>query len=147
MSPHNAGPVRPPSADERKRLALISEIVDKLGPLDRDTAPWLPKIRDAEELRKQLRALYDSAAATEPFEALGEKFTVLVGPKGKVSVVDYPILWKLAGLSVMRKIATATLKAIEEACGKTVSARVVSTQQIGYRKLTVLALAEDKKAA
>jgi hypothetical protein len=143
----NPGPVRPPTADERSRLALISEIVDKLGPLDIETAPWLPKIRDAEGLRKQLRALYDSSPAADPFEAKGEKYTVTVGPKSKQTVIAYPLLWKLAGISIMRRIATATLGAIETACGKEVAARVSSSELTGYRKLTVVVRAEEKKAA
>jgi hypothetical protein len=144
--PQTSKPVRPPSAEDRQRLTQISQIVDRLGPLERDTAPWLPKIKEAEDLRKQLRALYESSPAAEVYEALGQDYTALVGPKGKKTLIDYPQLWKRAGIAMMRKIATTTLDAIKEHCGPETLALVTSQELSGYRTIKIFARAEKKAA-
>lgn len=98
------------------RLAAEQQLatdVDELGALDKELAPYAAKIARVEALRKAVRANFADAAPEKPFEAKGEQFVILVGPRARERSIDYPQLWKLAGVKLMRKIATVTFKALE----------------------------------
>lgn len=125
-----------PAADPK--LAQLAANVDEMGALEKELAPFAPKIARVEALRKAVRAHFVDASAAQPFEAKGAKFVVQVGPKANERSIDYAKLWKLAGVAVMRKIATVTLKALEAAVSAEIVAQVVGAPEpTGSRSLKV----------
>ncbi len=117
-----------------RRLREQAE-VDELGALEKEFAPLRPKLARIELLREAVRSRYQEEAADKTFEATGQRFTVMVGARANVSVIDYAKLIKAIGAKMFSQIAKTTLKALEEnvACG--VRAECVRVEQIGARSL------------
>lgn len=114
--------------------AQIAREVDELGALERELAPIQFKVARLEELRKAIRAHFENSPAAEPFEAKGEKFVVLVGPRGNQSVIDLRKVIKAVGLKAFAAFATCSLKALE-AHAPGISSSVVTTERTGPRSL------------
>lgn len=83
-------------------------LVDELGQIDKDLAPFAGKIARQKKLRSDLR---EKTPATQS-EVHGELFVAVLGPPGKETVVDYPGIAKKIGHEAYAAFATATLKAL-----------------------------------
>lgn len=116
--------------------ALIA-LVDSIGALDAELAPFKAKFSLLEAQRKLLRARYDSAAADSFFLAEGSRFQVQLGPKGNERKVNVGKLARLVGLDVLARIASVTLKALENECSGAVVCDVVTLAATGTRELTI----------
>jgi RNA polymerase sigma factor (sigma-70 family) len=116
-------------ADRRKNL-------DELGELDQFFAPLKSKLTRQTNLRKWARELYDDADATRGFEASGDRFTVLIGPRSNVSSFDIPALIKKVGVKLFGTFAQTTLKDLAEHVSADVAASVTSVAQTGSRTVT-----------
>lgn len=115
--------------------ALITAQADELGALEKELAPVQLKLARVEALRKAIRAHFDASPPALSFEARGEHFVVMVGPRAVQRSINVAKLIKAIGLKLYAAIATVTLKNLEDnvACG--VVAEVVSSAHTGARSL------------
>lgn len=125
----------------------LEALADELGAVESFLAPHKHKMARAELLRKALRAAFADAAADSEHIITGTEYAVFVGPCGNISVIDVEELAKRIGLAQYAKVATPSLKSIEEHCGPQVLAAVVATKQAGPRPLTLSALPKPVAAA
>jgi RNA polymerase sigma factor (sigma-70 family) len=116
-------------ADRRKNL-------DELGELDQFFAPLKSKLTRQTNLREWARGLYDDADVTRGFEASGDRFTVLIGPRSNVSTVDIAALIKKVGIKLFGTFAKTTLKDLAAHVSADVAASVTSVAQTGSRSVT-----------
>jgi hypothetical protein len=139
------------SNKDAARAKAIALLVDEIGDLKNLLGPFAPKLVRLDAAQRELRGHYDAAAPAEPFEAVGARYVALVGPKTKKRLIDYAALWKLAGVSVMKKLATVTLAAVEQHFGPEAAARITAEELSGPRTLKVFArqngAVKDEKAA
>lgn len=110
--------------------------LDELGELDQFFAPLKSKLARQTNLREWARGLYDDADAARSFEASGDRFTVLIGPRSNVSTVDVVALIKKVGIKIFCTFAKTTLKDLGEHVSADVAASVVSVAQTGFRTVT-----------
>jgi hypothetical protein len=122
----------------------LAVLIDELGALEAELAPFKAKLARAEVIRKAIRAEYADAAPHAEHTAAGENYWLAVGACGNVSVIDTPALIERVGIDEYKRISTVTRKAIEENFGPAVIAAVVSTTQTGPRALTVTAIAKPQ---
>ncbi len=116
----------------------LAPLVDELGALERDLAPYAARIARVEMLRKAVRNAYATAHAAETFEAAGAHFVALIGARALVRVIDFKALAKALGLAAYAKIATVTLAALEANAPCTVIASVVTSEATGTRSLRIV---------
>ena len=109
----------------------LSALVDEVGSLEKELAPWRGKLAREELLRKSIRAQYDSAPADIPVSVEGEKFIVALGPKALQSTVNVGKLAKTIGAKGALSIAKVTLEALKAFPG--VAGQVVTQSLTGTR--------------
>jgi hypothetical protein len=128
---------------------MISHTVlaDELGALDAELKPYKQKFARAEHLRSTIRALFINAPAMDEHVARGERFDVLAGACGFVSVVDRAGLAEEIGAAKYCAIAVPTLDAIKKNCGVLVLSNFVTQAQIGPRPLAITPRPEPAPAA
>jgi hypothetical protein len=112
--------------------------VDELGALEKEFAPLRPKLARIDALRKAIRAQFDSAPAASPFEAKGDKFIVLIGPRAMERSINPAKLIKAIGLKLYASIARLTLGDLEANVAPEIVAGVVTSANTGARSLKTL---------
>lgn len=111
-------------------------MVDELGGLEQELAPFAGKIKRVDYLRKSLRDRFDQAPAEHPQTAEGAKFVVLLGMKGEQQKVSIPKLVKAVGLKKAIAICSCTLEAVKT-LGKEVFDACVSKARTGHRSIEI----------
>lgn len=111
----------------------LAAAVDELGSIEKELAPLAGRIARAEQLRKAIRQQTPDATS----EIAGERFVAVLGPRGNQTVIRFPALVKKIGAAAYAKVATVTLKALEEHWPEHAAA-VTSQEQTGTRSLKVL---------
>lgn len=139
-------PIRPVLAAEAEVLRQIAAQVDELGDIDQKLAPFRSLIAREIALRSALRSAYATKEASQTFEARGSRFVALIGAKGNERSINYPKLWRLGGVALMKRIATVTLKALEEHA-PAIALDVVSFAATGPRSLRLMQLGNDSRIA
>jgi RNA polymerase sigma factor (sigma-70 family) len=127
--PISVSPAAALEADRKKNL-------DELGELDQFFAPLKSKLTRQASLREWARGMYDDADATRGFEASGDRFTVLIGPRSNVSTVDIVALIKKIGIKLFGTFAKTTLKDLALYTSPDVAASVTSVAQTGSRSVS-----------
>lgn len=122
----------------------ITKIVDEIGELEKELSPYQPKLSLLELRRKTLRDHYRDKQADQFFTAIGNRFEILLGPKGNEKHINIPKLLKAVGAKVFARIASVTLKALEAECSGDVVSQVVTIAPTGSRTLKIF---EKAKAA
>jgi hypothetical protein len=117
--------------------SLIAAQIDELGALEREIAPWRPKLDRAESLRKIIRAAYNDEDAGQTFEASGERFLVSIGPRATQRVVNIPALIKAIGLKAYAAIASVTLAVVEKNVPPGVADACIASAPTGPRSLKI----------
>lgn len=112
--------------------------VDELGLLEERLRPYRADISRVETLRKSIRSRFDAHDAGKAFEAAGDKFVVVVGPRSNERVIDYPKLIRSIGIKLFSSIARVTLTVLDQQVDKAIVADVVSTVPTGARPLQVV---------
>lgn len=113
-------------------------MIDELGALEKELAPLAGKIARIECLRRNIRAqVPDSVAAHASYELAGERFVACIGPKGFQTSINAFALVKRIGVAAYAKIATVTLRALEQHYPGDV-AYVTGKERTGPRSLTVM---------
>jgi len=118
--------------------AALAKMVDELGDLEQELEPYKPKFARIDQLRAAIRGVYARADPGRSYQPAGERWMVLLGKQGNLSLVDKPQLLKLVGAAKFADIATISLKALEEKCTPDVLGAVVSLEQIGPRMITIV---------
>jgi hypothetical protein len=118
--------------------AALASMVDELGDLEQETAPYKAKIARAEVIRAAIRGTYKDASPAGSYQAHGERWSTLIGPMGNQSVVDTAALYKLAGPKLFLEMASVTLGAITEKGSAALLGAVVSVAMSGPRKLSTI---------
>lgn len=134
---------KPKKAPPASPLALL---VDEMGDLERELAPFKLKTARLEALRKSLRDSFRMQAPSGTFEVAGTRFLALVGPCGAQRLVNVAALFKLVGLKRFLAMAAVSLKALAENENTDVGLAVIETSDTGPRTVNVLAKAVAKAA-
>jgi hypothetical protein len=114
----------------------FADMIDELGGLEQQLAPFKTKIARVEALRKILRTEFGDINPTIAFERHGKRFALNIGPRGMERVIDEPKLIKRLGLKAFAAIAHVTLGALEKAVAPAIVADVVATEQTGPRRMS-----------
>jgi hypothetical protein len=130
----------------KKPIDPFAAVVDEIGDLEAELAPWKQKTARLEALRKSLRDHYASEPADATFEVHGTRFLTLVGPRAAQRLVNCASLFKLIGQKRFLAICAVTLKALEEACKLDVVLACVETSDTGPRTMKTFAKASAKAA-
>ena len=93
----------------------VAAIVDELGALETELAPFAAKIARIETLRKALRACYADAPADQEFTAEGAEFAYLVGEKAlERHITSMAAVYKAVGRAQFLARCGFALKHIDE---------------------------------
>jgi hypothetical protein len=98
-----------------KRTPHIGDLVDELGDIGVTLAPVRSHIAREDALRKALRAAVELAPPEEPQEIQGKRWTAYLGRCGPQRKVNIASAAKILGLKGLVKVASVTLKALQEA--------------------------------
>ena len=116
---------------------LAAAIVDEIGDLERELAPWKPKEARLEMLRRQARACYDALGANDTAEAQGERYVLLVGVSGIQQSVNVARLARTIKLSKLVEIVSCTLTNLRLAFPG-IATQFIDSEQTGPRSLKVV---------
>jgi hypothetical protein len=135
-----------PKSKKAPPASPLALLVDELGDLERELAPFKLKAARLEALRKSLRDSFRSQPSDGTFEVAGTRFLALVGPCSAQRLVNVTALFKLVGGMRFLKMAAVSLKALAENESTDVGLAVIETSDTGPRGLSVLAKAVAKAA-
>jgi hypothetical protein len=122
---------------QKQMEAQIADQVDELGALERELRPYTPKLKRIDELRKTIRASFDTLPAAQGTEAVGKTYFAVIGPRAIERSIDPAKLVKAIGLKMYARLSTITLKMLTDNVDATIAAGVVSSSQTGARTLNV----------
>ena len=133
---------RPKQTAEQKQTAIArKQIVDEYGRLDADVAPHRGKLRRLEELGKVIRAWHISADAEKSVSSSGDQFEVVLSARGmQTAIVDMASVYDALGHECFLKLATVTIKALEENLDAASIVAMTAKERTGYRSVVVKAL-------
>jgi hypothetical protein len=106
------GTMATPAPQKNSTAPAVAAIVDELGFLEKEVAPWKPKMARVELLRKSLRAHYDAELASTPHQAEGKLWVATLGAKGLSGTVNVVKLSKLISLRALTCVVECTQKAL-----------------------------------
>jgi hypothetical protein len=112
-------------------------VVDEIGSLTKELAPFKSKIARREELAKVCRSWAADTDAAEPFSVDGERFTVLLSPKGNETALNMVSVWTALGRKKFIQAASISLTALKLLLPEATIASLSSKEQTGSRTLTV----------
>jgi hypothetical protein len=101
-------------ATPNPKKSALACMVDELGQVEAALEPHRRLIAREDELRKIIRGHYEGAPAGEPYEVLGEKYTVLLGAKAQVKTVNIAKLVKAIGTKAFIAFASVTIANVEK---------------------------------
>jgi hypothetical protein len=119
--------------------SIIAQQIDELGALEQRLLPFLPDIKKMELLKQQIRSHFDASPAAEAFQASGDKYTVMLGPKALTRSINPAKLIRAIGLKVYASISKVTLRDLEASVSKEIVAGVVTADNTGTRSLKIFA--------
>ncbi len=114
----------------------ISALVDELGPIDARLKAVAGDVKRADEIKKALRAQLDKAPAEAARSFSGLKYTAQVSERRMEKTVNVLKLWKQIGVKAFLKIATVTVKALEETLPLDKRSGLVDEARTGSRVVT-----------
>lgn len=112
-------------------------VVDEIGDLTKELAPLKSKIARREELAKVIRSWAADTDAAQPFSTEGERFSVLLSPKGNETVVNMVNVWTALGRKKFIQAVTVSLTTLKLLLPEATIASFTSKVQTGSRSLTV----------
>lgn len=115
--------------------SAVAELVDELGALEKRLLPFKADQARVEDLRKALRAHFDGSPATAGFQAAGDAFFAVVGPRALERTINPAKLIKAIGVKLYATFATCTLKALDANVEPGIAAGVVSSANTGHRPI------------
>lgn len=128
----------PKKMDAEKTTNYLGPMVDELGALEKEIAPWKGKLARADALRKILRGAVKDRAPAKEIQIEGARFVCLMGSAGLETVINKAMLFKRIGQRLFVEIAGMTVKAITDGCAPDVVAAVTSQEQTGTRSLKIM---------
>lgn len=114
-----------------------SAIVDELGALDAELAPFKQKQSRRDELAKIVRGWYAAEHPDLGFVIRGKRFIATLSAKELESTVDMKGAFKALGRVKFLQICGLTLKALQDNLAASIVAGLVSKARTGSRKLIV----------
>lgn len=129
------GRVATATSKPEPKQPTVAQLVDELGAIEQQLEPHRPAMLREDKLRAEIRAHFAEKPADQPFEAIGAKFSALVGACGLKSIIDNRRAFKLLGQSAFCRVATLTLAALERE--KVDLTGIISKEQTGTRSLRV----------
>ena len=116
--------------------SLIAAQIDQVGALSkRSCCPSGPTWRGSSCCAKPSGCSMTIRPAAEPFEARGDKFVAIIGPRAHERSINPAKLIKAIGLKVYATLATLTLRVLEENVAADIVANVVTTAPTGARSI------------
>ena len=113
-------------------------MVDELGDLEKELAPFKPKIARVEAIRKALRDKYREEDSSKTFTLDGLRWQAVLGPCGNASEISVRALFKAIGVRKFLELATISIKAATAAVPAEILSACMSVSQTGSRQLTVV---------
>lgn len=141
--------VRKIKADSEAQQAILAErkkLVDEFGRLDAELSPLKGKLRRMEELAKIVRSWHDDADPELTVSSAGERFEVVLGPRGMQTRIDVPKAYRLLGREKFIEAASLTLRALEERLNATAIAALICKERTGARQIVVRSVATQDAA-
>jgi hypothetical protein len=130
-----------------KPAARAPHLVDEYADLERKLAPHRANLRRFEEIAKLLRLAAVEKPGKQAVVIAGERHTITLSPAGmKTVIASAAKLYDKLGKEVFLRVATTTLKALEEHADPLVIAELTHQEQTGTRTITVAAHAKAAKA-
>lgn len=115
-----------------------SALVDELGALEKEIAPFRLKLARADALRAQLREIVSTKPAGAVQTIEGKGFVVELGPRAIVRTVNVVKLESLVSLRCLVGIVSCSLKALlENNVSSKVQAAVIESHATGSRSITI----------
>lgn len=115
-------------------LSQFQLLADELGALEKEMAPFMPKLSRIEAIKKALRAACP-VKPDQPWTVTGSRFIAALGPCATERVVDIPKLVKAIGAAVFAKFGRCTLKDLEANVPGEIAVEVVTAKATGSRTL------------
>jgi hypothetical protein len=111
-----------------------ASLVDELGGLEKELAPFAQQLARIELLKKTLRGVCPASDDVE-WSVSGARFIALLGPRALERKIDIKALVKAIGAPAFAKFASCTLKALEASVEPAIAAGVISSDRTGSRSL------------
>jgi hypothetical protein len=133
--------MKPAKAATPKLSAERAEVVDLMVKLDKETAPYVPKIKQLEGLKKQVQSWPTEDRTGDAFAAAytGETGSILVGAREiKRSVKDMQGLWSFLGAAKFLANCSFALGKIDKLVPESRKAELVRGPRTGPRPVSIL---------
>lgn len=130
-----------------KTRAASLHLVDEYADLERALAPHRANLRRFEELARLLRLAANEAPGNKPVTIRGERHDVTLSIAGmKTIIAPAAVLYETLGRETFLKIASTTVKALEEHVDPLRVAGVTHQEQTGTRTIAIAAKTKTAKA-
>ena len=134
------------STPQKKTDPPSAAVVDEFGRLDAELALLKPKLDRHEELRKQIAACYDDQPAEQDFQAAGDQFTAVIGPRGnRRKIIDMKKVFKAMGQAIFFKLCDLPLGKLDALIPEHEQKGIVQWEKSGSRTVKVVVKTEPKK--
>jgi hypothetical protein len=131
----------------KTKTAARPHLVDEYGELARKLAPHRANLRRFDEVARLLRLAANEKPADDLVTIAGERYTVFLSHAGMRTVIAPAAkLYDALGKEVFLRVATTTLKALEENVDPLLIAELTHQEQTGSRNITAIAKAKAAKA-
>ncbi len=125
-------------------FAALAVLVDELGELQKDLAPFIAKFARVVAIQKALREAFRNDAQDRSIVIAGQSWRAHLSACGNQSKISVRALYKAIGIRQLLSIASVTLTAAAATVSPEVLATCTETTQTGPRKLTVVPHGEDQ---
>ena len=113
-------------------------IVDELGAISKELAPWRLKIAREDSLRRKLRESAESWPAADGQTNEGLKFAVELGPRAIQRTVNVAKLVKMVSTRCFLGLVGVTLKALADSkIAPDIAGKVIEETQTGSRSIAI----------
>lgn len=117
---------------------LDPQLIDELGGLEKELAPWQAKIARYGHLKTFVRDFYATADGGRSFEVHGKQFIVALGPKGNQRSLRVAGLAKALGAKLFTSVASVTFAALTAAkVDPQIVEKYTASAQTGPRTLKI----------
>jgi hypothetical protein len=121
-------------------------VVDEYADLVAETTPWKAKFTRRDDLAKIIRDWYVAEDANATHTAQGERFHVLLSPKGNETVINMRNVWNALGRKQFIEAVSVSLTRLKELLPAATVASFTTKEQTGSRTLTVQAAPKSAAA-
>lgn len=118
-------------------VSILAGKIDRLGALAEEIEPIKPKLKEYEDLRKEIVAAFEDQPAAKAFTESGKLFEAEISAKSEERVVNLSKLSKKLGPKKFFSVVTVPMKLLDQHVSPKDQEDMVTLQRTGGRRVKV----------